>query len=256
MSCWLTKSLRLQSTMKTTESIKTSDGTFEYELVRKDIKNLHISVYPPTGGIRVSAPTAFDKSKIESSLLRKMPWIRKQKKSLEDQPRQTSRRAVSGEDYYLYGKRLQLFVVDGSKRGKIEIRGNKLTLAIDLNSSSEARLRCLDRWYRSLLDEELDILVPKLMAETRISAKSWKSRKMKARWGSCHTLSKKIVINTELIKKSPSCLKYIVIHELVHIIEPSHNAKFVDLMDKHLPTWRSIKRTLNSQPLAYANWDY
>lgn len=242
--------------MKTIESIKTADGTFEYELLRKDIKNLHISVYPPTGGIRVSAPKAFDRSKIESSLLRKMPWIRKQKKSLVEQPRQTSRKAVSGEDYYLHGRRLQLFVVDGGKRGIIEAKGKKLTLFIDANASAEARLRCIDRWYRNLLDRELDILVPKLMAETRITANSWNSRKMKARWGSCHRLTKEIVINTELIKKSPSCLSYIVIHELIHIIEPSHNANFLKLMDEHLPTWRSVKRTLNSQPLAYANWDF
>ena len=185
-----------------------------------------------------------------------MPWIRKQKKVLVDQPRQTPRKAVSGEDYYRHGKRLQLFVVEGNKRGKVEIKGNKLTLIIDSNASEDARLRCLDRWFRNLLDQELDVLVPKLMAETNIKAKSWKSRKMKARWGSCHSLSKEIVINTELIKKSPSCLKYIIIHELIHIIEPSHNANFVELMDKHLPTWRSVKRTLNSQPLAYANWDY
>ena len=242
--------------MKTIESIITADGTFEYELLRKDIKNLHISVYPPTGGIRVSAPKAFDKSKIESSLLKKMPWIRKQRKSLVDQPRQTPRKAVSGEDYYLNGKRLQLFVVEGNKRGKVEVKGNKLTLIIDSNASEYVRLRCLDRWYRNLLDQELDLLVPKLMDETKITANSWKSRKMKARWGSCHNVSKEIVINTEIIKKSHSCLKYIIIHELIHIIEPSHNANFVELMDKHLPSWRSIKRTLNSQPLAYANWDY
>ncbi|ASY11822.1 DUF45 domain-containing protein [Candidatus Planktophila dulcis] len=242
--------------MKTIESIKTADGTFEYELLRKDIKNLHISVYPPTGGIRVSAPKAFDKSKIESSLLRKMPWIRRQKKSLIEQPRQTPRKAVSGEDYYLQGKRLQLFVEEGSKRGKILVKGNRLILFIDANASVDARLRCLDRWYRNLLVKELDSLVPKLMDDTQIYAKSWKSRKMKARWGSCHKVSNEIVVNTELIKKSPSCLKYIVIHELVHIVEPSHDANFVELMDKHLPSWRSDKRTLNSAPLAYANWGY
>jgi len=241
--------------MKTIEIIKTADGIFEYELLRKDIKNLHISVYPPTGDIRVSAPKAFDKSKIESSLLRKMPWIRKQKKSLAEQPRQTIRKAVSGEDYYLHGRRLQLFVLQGSKRGKIEVTGNKLTLFIDPSASEDARLRCLERWYRSLLAKELDVLVPKLMAETGISANSWKSRKMKARWGSCHGLSKEIVINTELVKKSPSCLEYIIIHELVHIVEPSHDAKFIELMDKHLPNWRSVKRTLNSQPLAHASWE-
>lgn len=242
--------------MKTTESIKTADGIYEYELLRKDIKNLHISVYPPTGGIRVSAPKSFDKSKIETSLLMKMPWIRKQRKSLADQPRLTPRSAVSGEDYYLHGRRLQLFVEEGTKRGKIEVKGSKLILFIDPKASKDVRLRCIDRWYRNMLDAELKEVVPNLMSETGITAKSWKSRKMKTRWGNCHNLTKEIVVNTELIKKSPSCLKYIVIHELVHILEPSHNAEFVALMDLHLPTWRSIKRILNSQPLAYANWDY
>jgi predicted metal-dependent hydrolase len=242
--------------MKTIESIKTSDETFEYELIRKDIKNLHISVYPPTGGIRVSAPIAFDKSKIESSLLRKMSWIRKQKKSLVEQARQSPRRAVSGEDYYLFGKRLQLVVVEGSKRGKLLIKGNRLILSIDSSASAETRLRCLDRWYRDLLDQELKVLLPQLMAETKIKTNSWKSRKMKTRWGSCYRARNEIVVNTELIKKSPSCLKYIVIHELVHFIEPSHNSNFVELMDKHLPSWRADKRTLNSEPLAYANWGY
>jgi predicted metal-dependent hydrolase len=242
--------------MKTTESIKTADGIYEYELLRKDIKNLHISVYPPTGVIRVSAPASFDKSKIESTLLRKMPWIRKQKKALVDQPRQTPRKAVSGEDYYLYGKRLQLFVEQGTKRGKVEVKGSKLFLFIDDEASNEVRLRCIERWYRNLLKAELDVLVPKLMADTGITAKSWKIRKMKARWGSCLNTSKAIVINAELIKKSPACLTYIVIHELVHIVESSHNAKFIELMDLHLPNWRSVKNTLNSQPLAYASWSY
>jgi predicted metal-dependent hydrolase len=242
--------------MKTIESIRTSDETFEYELIRKDIKNLHISVYPPTGSIRVSAPTAFDKSKIESSLLRRMPWIRKQKKSFVDQARQTPRKAISGEDYYLYGRRLQLLVVEGSKRGKLLVEGNRLILSIDSSAPADTRLRCLDRWYRDLLVQELDVLVPQVMVETQIVANSWKSRKMKARWGSCYRAKNEIVVNTELIKKSPNCLKYIVTHELVHLVEPSHNSNFIALMDKHLPSWRSDKRTLNSEPLAYANWEF
>lgn len=248
--------MRLQSNMKTIEKIQTSNGEFEYELLRKDIKNLHISVYPPTGLIRVSAPIAFDKSKIEATLLRKMPWVRKQKKYLEEQPRQTPRKALSGEDHYLRGKRYQLIVRDGNKRGRVFLEGKKIVLSIDETADSEARLRCLDRWYRELLLTELETLVPELIKSTGLEIDKWCIRKMKARWGSYHRLSKEIVLNTELIKKNPPCLKFIVIHELVHSIEPTHNANFVFHMDKHLPSWRSIKRILNSQPLAYANWDY
>ena len=242
--------------MKTIEKIKTSDGEFEYELFRKDIKNLHISVYPPTGGIRVSSPVVFDKTKIEATLLRKMPWIRKQMKLLADQPRLSPRRAVSGEDYYLRGRRYQLVVKEGNKRGKVSIEGKKIVLSIDKNADSGARLRCLERWYRELLNEELESQFTLLMTSTGLRANSWSIRKMKARWGSYHPVSRTVVLNAELIKKNPSCLKFIIVHELIHSIEPSHNANFVKLMDEHLPTWRSIKKTLNSQPLAYANWDY
>lgn len=242
--------------MKTTEKIKTSDGECEYELTRKEIKNLHISVYPPTGVIRVSAPLAFDKNKIEASLLRKMPWVRKQKKTLADQPRLTQRCAVSGEDFYLRGKRYQLIVKDSAKRGKVSIEGKKIVLAISSDSSPEVRLGYLERWCKALLIEELETLVPQLSKETGIKLETWGIRKMKTRWGSCHPTRREITINNELIKKSSSCLKFIVIHELIHILEPSHNANFVKLMDLHLPNWRYIKRVLNSQPLAYANWDY
>lgn len=242
--------------MKTIEKIKTSNGEFEYELLRKDIKNLHISVYPPTGGIRVSAPVAFDKSKIEATLLRKMSWVRKQKKSLEEQLRLSPRKALSGEDYYLRGKRYQLIVKDGKKHGKVSIQGMKIVLYIDNKADSAARLRCLDRWYRELLNIELEFLVPELMKSTGLKANNWSIRKMKARWGNYRPANSEIVFNTELIKKSTSCLRFIIIHELIHTLEPLHNARFVELMDNYLPNWRSIKKLLNSQPLAYANWDY
>lgn len=242
--------------MKTIEKIKTSNGEFEYELLRKDIKNLHISVYPPTGGIRVSAPVAFDISKIEATLLRKMPWVRKQKKLLQEQPRLSPRRALSGEDYYLKGRRFQLIIRDGKKYGSVSVEGKKIVLCIDSKADSVARLRCLDRWYRELLNTELEILVPELMKSTGLKVNNWSIRKMKARWGNYRPANGEIVFNTELIKKSTSCLRFIIIHELIHTVEPLHNARFVELMDKYLPNWRSTKKLLNSQPLAYANWDY
>jgi len=242
--------------MKTIEKIRTSSGEFEYELLRKDIKNLHISVYPPTGGIRVSAPIAFDKSKIEATLLRKMPWVRKQKKSLEEQPRLSPRKALSGEDYYLRGKRYQLIVKDGNKHGRVSIEGRKIVLFIDNKADSATRLRYIDRWYREQLNAELESLVPEIMKSTGLNIHNWSIRKMKARWGNYRPANNEIVLNTELIKKSASCLKFIIVHELVHTIEPLHNSRFVEHMDEYLPNWRSVKRLLNSQPLAYANWDY
>lgn len=242
--------------MKTIEKFNTSTGEFEYELFRKNIKNLHISVYPPTGGIRVSAPIAFDLSKIEVSLLRKMQWIKKQQKLFDEQPRLSPRSAVSGEDLYLQGRRFQLELKDGGERGKILIKGKKIILSITQESTLDSKLRCIDRWYRQLLMAELNLLVPELMEFTGLSANTWCIRKMKARWGNYRQANSEIVLNTELIKKSTSCLRFIIIHELIHTVEPSHNARFVERMDHYLPNWRSIKKLLNSQPLAYTNWDY
>ena len=242
--------------MTTIEKLSTSQGSLEYRLHMKDIKNLHISINPPTGEVRVSAPVAFDKSKIEATLLRRMSWIRRQILAFEAQSRQSSRQAVSGEDYYLRGKRYQLEVRDGTSRGKILLTGSKIILAISSDSSEESRLMFLERWYRKELISDLSVLIPKLEQKTGILIGSWSVRKMKTRWGTCQPKSRHITINSELIKKDSSCLEYIVIHEIMHLLEPSHNANFVSLLDQHLPNWKFLRNKLNSAPLAYANWDY
>jgi predicted metal-dependent hydrolase len=242
--------------MTTIEKLNTSQGNFEYRLKMKDIKNLHISINPPTGEVRVSAPLAFDKTKIEATLLRRMSWIRRQILAFETQPRQSSRQAVSGEDYYLRGKRYQLEVRNGATRGKILIKGSKIILAISSDTTEESRLKFLDRWYRNELISDLKVLIPKLEQETGIAIGSWSVRKMKTRWGTCQMQRRHITINSELIKKDPSCLEYIVIHELMHLLEPSHNANFTRLLDQFLPNWKFLRNKLNSAPLAYANWEY
>lgn len=242
--------------MTTIEKLNTSQGSFEYRLNMKDIKNLHISINPPTGEVRVSAPLAFDKTKIEATLLRRMSWIRRQILAFETQHRQSSRRAVSGEDYYLRGKRYQLEVQDGASRGEILLKGGKIILAISSQTSEHSRVAFLDRWYRRELISDLKVLIPKLEQKTGIEIGGWSVRKMKTRWGTCQTERRHITINSELIKKDPSCLEYIVIHELIHLLESSHNANFIILLDQHLPNWKSLRNRLNSAPLAYANWDY
>lgn len=242
--------------MTTIEKLNTSQGSFEYRLNMKNIKNLHISINPPTGEVRVSAPLAFDKTKIEATLLRRMSWIRRQILAFETQSRQSSRQAVSGEDYYLRGKRYQLEVRNGTSRGKILLNGSKIILAISSDASEDSRVLFLDRWYRRELISDLKVLIPKLEQKTGIEIGSWSVRKMKTRWGTCQMERRHITINSELIKKDPSCLEYIVIHEIMHLLEPSHNANFTRLLNQFLPNWKSLRNKLNSAPLAYANWDY
>lgn len=232
-------------------------STIQVEIVRKNIKSMRIGVFPPSGRVRVSVPLSYELHLIESVLLRKMTWIRRQQDAFQKQERQTPREAVSGETYYFKGNRYKLSIVDGRTRGQLRIKNSRcMELSISSASNLTSRLLVIERFYRKALMEELQILIDRNSKLLAINNVEFSIRKMKNRWGSCNALTKKISFNLELIKKNPQCINYIVIHELVHILEPSHNDNFKELMDKHLPNWRNIRDLLNTAPLAHANWDY
>ena len=232
-------------------------STIQVEIVRKNIKSMRIGVFPPSGRVRVSVPLSYELHLIESVLLRKMTWIRRQQDAFQKQERQSPREAVSGETYYFKGNRYKLNVVDGRTRGHLRIRNSRcMELSISPASTLTSRLLVIERFYRKALMEELKILIDRNSKMLDIDNVEFSIRKMNNRWGSCNAITKKISFNLELIKKNPQCINYIVIHELVHILEPSHNDNFKELMDKHLPNWRNIRDLLNTAPLAHANWDY
>jgi len=232
-------------------------STLRVEVKKRDVKSLRIGVFPPTGRVRVTAPLNYDQNLIEAVVIKKLNWIRRQQENLKNQERQSEREAVSGESYFYKGKKYRLLVTMGGVRGKLIIKNNsKMVLAIAPEASESSRLNVINNFYRKALQEELDLLVPKLASEIGVEVSSYGIRKMKNRWGSCDSKKKHININIELIKKNPACLNYIVVHELVHLIEPNHNQRFKELMDAKLPNWRYFRDLLNSAPLAYAHWDY
>jgi predicted metal-dependent hydrolase len=232
-------------------------SNLKVEIKKRDVKNLRIGIIPPLGRVRVTAPLNYDLNLIESVVLKKLKWIRRQQEAMKNQERQTEREAVSGESYFFKGKKYRLYLVDGNSRGKLIIRNNsKMELSITKDSSNNTRLNVIDNFYRKALQDELDILVPKLSKEIGVEIPVYGIRKMKNRWGSCEFEKKKININIDLIKKNPVCLKYIVVHELVHLIEPNHNERFKKLMDEKLGNWRYFRDLLNTAPLSHANWDY
>lgn len=232
-------------------------STLKVEVKKRDVKSLRIGVFPPTGRVRVTAPLNYDQNLIEAVVIKKLNWIRRQQENLKNQERQSEREAVSGESYFYKGKKYRLLVTTGGLRGKLIIKNNsKIELAIAPEASESSRLNVINNFYRKALQEELDLLVPKLANEIGVEVLSYGIRKMKNRWGSCDSKKKHININIELIKKNPACLNYIVVHELVHLIEPNHNQRFKELMDANLPNWRYFRDLLNSAPLAYAHWDY
>ena len=229
----------------------------QVEVRKRNVKSLRIGVFPPTGRVRVTAPLNYDQKLIESVVIKKMNWIRRQQENLRMQERVTPREAVSGESYFYKGKKYKLYVVNGKLRGDLQIiNSSRMELSISPTAKSSTRLNVIENFYRKALQDELDILVPQLSQNMGLKLERYSIRKMKNRWGSCDPKRKRITVNLELIQKNPACLKYIIIHELVHMLEAKHNQRFRELMDAHLSNWRCIRDILNSSPVSHANWDY
>lgn len=232
-------------------------GGIAVEIVRKDIKNLHLGVYPPHGRVRVAAPLVVSDEAVRLAVIDKLAWIRQQKTRFTKQPRQSQREMVNGESHYFQGMRYRLQVHIQKGPAKVEVRGiDYLDLFVRPGASAEQREAVLLSWYR----EQLKALIPPLLEKWRrvlgVEVASWGIRKMKTRWGSCNAEAHRIWLNLELAKKSVQCLEYIVVHEMVHLVERRHNERFMELMNQALPSWRSLREELNSGPLSHEKWDY
>jgi predicted metal-dependent hydrolase len=220
------------------------------EVHKKPIKNMHLYVKPPNGDVMVSAPIAMRDEAIERFVRTKVGWIKKQVVKFADQPRQTEREYVSGETLYVWGKRYYLQTQCGNKN-LLVLSGDKAVLTIRKERTAEQREHFIREWYRDLLKSEIARLLPKWENKTGLRASTWKIKYMITRWGTCKPDVGKIWLNLQLAKKTLECLEYVILHELVHLVERSHNERFVALMDKHMPMWREAKATLNGQILEY-----
>lgn len=239
-------------------SITNNDLTvagLDIEVVRKDIKNMHISVYPPQGRIRVAAPHRTTEDAIRIALVQRLSWIKNQRKHLQEAERQSERRMLSGESHYVWGQRYILDVSKQSGAYAVEPKGNTLWVITPKGTDAAGRFGALDRWYRRELKAALPALMEKWQPILGVNAEKYVVRRMKTKWGTCVTGSRTIWFNPELAKKDPRCLEYIVVHELVHLIEKGHGKKFVALMDHHLPDWRARRYELNDAPLGHEEWD-
>ena len=227
------------------------------QVVRKDIKNLHLGVHPPLGHVRIAVPMHVTDERIRLAIIDKLAWIKKQKTEFLAQPRQSAREMVTGESHYYFGKKYRLVVIEQAGKHNIElIGGGKIRLTVTPNTNTEIRLKLIHEWYR----EQLKQVIPKLLIQWQlkigVEATDWGVRKMKTKWGSCNIEAKRIWLNLDLAKKPPECLEYILVHELVHLLERRHNNRFVALMDEFMPKWRMNRDTLNTSPLAHEEWKY
>jgi predicted metal-dependent hydrolase len=232
-------------------------GGLNVDVIRKDIKNLHISVMPPNGRVRVAIPAHINDDRVRSAIVSKLAWIKKQQADFEKQPRQSEREMVSGESHYFLGRRYRLEVIEVTGKPHIALNGNNtLLLSTSTDTSKEKRLKLLDEWYREQIKRRLPAILTKWQAIVGVEPNHCGIRKMKTKWGSCNTSEKRIWLNLELAKKPPECLEYILVHELVHLLERHHNRRFKAFMDEYMPKWSLHRNTLNSSPLANENWIY
>lgn len=241
----------------TTDSHNITVSGLNVEVVRKNIKNLHLGVYPPLGRVRVAAPLAVSDDAVRLAVVGKLGWIKRQRAKFQAQPRQSQRRMVSGESHYFMGRRYRLRIVEGSTPMRVALRGNAaMDLFVRPETSTGRREELLQAFYRAELKKLIPTMLDKWQPILRVEVNAWGIKKMKTKWGTCNIAARRVWLNLELAKKPIQCLEYILVHELVHLIERHHNDRFRGLMDQHLPQWQAHRDELNRSLLAKERWDY
>jgi hypothetical protein len=224
-------------------------GDLMVDVVRKDIKNLHLSVHPPTGRIRIAAPRSLGIDAIRAYAISRIAWIRRNQKRLLLQPREPARDYLERESHYVWGERVLMTVRRTDCSPKVDLQHKTLVLSVRDGSSREERHHLVETWYRAMLKHEAEIMLAKWEDRLAVRINRLLIQRMKTKWGSCNPASRNIRLNTELGKKPRECLDYVLLHELAHLIEPTHSDRFHAILDAKLPQWRDIRQLLNSLPL-------
>lgn len=229
----------------------------QVELSRKSIKNLHLSVCPPDGRVKLSVPERISEDNARLAVIRKLGWVRKCQREFQEQAREGERLFVEGESHYYDGGRYLLKVEHSYGRAQVVVAGNnRLVLTCDSESTTENRAAAFNRFYREHLKSVLAKCVDRWVNVIGAAPGDIRIQRMKTRWGSCNPDSRRVLLNLELAKKPRVCVEYILVHELVHLIERRHSGRFLSIMEDVMPDWRARRDLLNSLPLAYETWDY
>lgn len=229
----------------------------QVEVVRKDIKNLHLAVYPPQGRVRIAVPLCLDDEAVRLAVVSRLGWVHRKRTILKEQERQSEREMITGESHYVEGHRYRLDVIEQGGPSSVKLRNNStLELRVRTGIGREKREAIIHRWYRRRLRELIPELIDKWEPLIGVRVADWGIKKMKTRWGTCNITARRIWLNLELAKKPSSCLEYIIVHEMVHFLEWHHNDRFREYMDKFMPQWRLLRDYLNQAPLAHEDWRY
>jgi predicted metal-dependent hydrolase len=231
-------------------------GDLTVEVTQKDIKNLHLSVHPPLGRVSVAAPRHLSVSAIRAFAIGKLTWIREEQAKLRKQDRETPREFLHRESHYVWGRRCLLNVVEQDATPAVSWNRNRLTLMVRPGTDEARRGEVLEAWYRDQLRQQAKPVMAEWEKRLGVRVQRTFVQRMKTRWGSCNVARRSVRLNTDLAKKPLECLEYIIVHELTHLLEPTHNVRFVALMDQFLPGWPHRRDQLNRLPIRHASWEH
>jgi predicted metal-dependent hydrolase len=231
-------------------------GDITVDVVLKDIKNIHLSVYPPIGRVRISAPSRLSLDTIRVFAISKLDWIKQQQKKLQTQERETPREYLDCESHYLWGKRYLLKIIEGNEAPSVALNQRWMLLRVRPGTDAQKKWAIMGSWYRQQLKETVPPLIARWEPLMGAKVERFFVQRMKTKWGSCNRRSRTLRLNTELAKKPRECLEYIVVHEMAHVPEATHNARFVTLMDQFMPQWRFYRDQLNRLPVSHEDWTY
>jgi predicted metal-dependent hydrolase len=229
-------------------------GDITIDVVFKDIKNIHLSVHPPLGRVSMVAPGRLNLDTLRLFAIARLGWIRQQRQKMQTQERETPREYLERESHFVWGQRYLLQVTEKATAPTVELSPRHLQLTCRPGTDAAHRQAVLDEWYRQQLRQAVTPLIDRWASVMGVQVRKVFVQRMKTRWGSCNPVQGHLRLNTELARKPPECLEYIVVHEMAHLLEPSHNARFQTLMDGFMPSWRHRRDQLNRLPVSHQDW--
>lgn len=229
-------------------------GEISIAVTRKDIKNVHLTVHPPHGRVTLAAPTNTRLEVARAYAISKLVWIREQQRKLECQARETPRQFIERESHLVWGRRYLMTVDYQDAKPFVLLSNKQITLIVRPGCSADKRAEVMHKWHKSLLHAVVPPLIKKWEQKLNVSVSGYFLQRMKTKWGSCNHLEGNIRLNTELVKKPKDLLEYVIVHEMAHLIEPTHSDRFIVILDEHYPSWREARAELNELPLAAEVW--
>jgi predicted metal-dependent hydrolase len=229
-------------------------GDVAVAVTRKDVKHAHLSVHPPNGRVTLVAPRGTRSEVVRAYAISKLRWIRDQQAKLRAQAREAPRHFVERESHYLWGRRYLLSVREADAKPSVSLSHHQITLTVRPGADATKRGAVMHEWHKSLLHKTVPRLIKRWEPKLGVQVTGYFLQRMKTKWGACNRQTRTVRLNTELVKKPKDLLEYVVVHEMLHLLEPTHSDRFVTLLSKHYPAWREARSELNELPLSADTW--